>query len=89
LSTFRWREHCGPNFDNELNYRSVEDVAAGIATCPITFARKRIVDAGLATADQLEQLEIDINREITAAFEFAMASPAPTYTDATGKVYAQ
>ena len=24
LETYRWREHCGPNYDNDLGYRTEE-----------------------------------------------------------------
>jgi pyruvate dehydrogenase E1 component alpha subunit len=89
LSTYRWREHCGPNFDNELNYRSAEEIATGMTTCPIAKTRKNLVEAGMVSADRLQQLEVEINREIAAAFEFAISSPIPTYADAVGGVYAQ
>lgn len=89
LSTYRWREHCGPNFDNELNYRSPEEIATGMATCPIAKTRKNVVEAGMISADRLQQLEVEIGREIAAAFEFAISSPIPTYADAVGRVYAQ
>ena len=35
LHTYRWREHCGPNFDDNLGYRSDAEVSAGLADCPI------------------------------------------------------
>ena len=89
LSTYRWREHCGPNFDNELNYRSPEEIATGMATCPIAKTRKNVVEAGMISADRLQQLEVEIGREIAAAFEFAISSPIPTSADAAGRVYAQ
>lgn len=25
FSTYRWREHCGPNYDNSLGYRTIEE----------------------------------------------------------------
>ena len=25
LPTYRWREHCGPGFDNDIGYRSEEE----------------------------------------------------------------
>ena len=25
LSTYRWREHCGPNYDNDIGYRSEDE----------------------------------------------------------------
>ncbi|MBI3546727.1 MAG: thiamine pyrophosphate-dependent dehydrogenase E1 component subunit alpha [Gammaproteobacteria bacterium] len=89
LSTYRWREHCGPNFDNELNYRTAEEITTGMAACPLAKSRKNILAAGTQSMDQLQQLENEIDREIAAAFEFALSSPIPTYTDAVGKVYAQ
>ena len=27
VSAYRWREHCGPNFDNDIGYRSQEEYA--------------------------------------------------------------
>ena len=25
LETYRWREHCGPNYDNDIGYRTEEE----------------------------------------------------------------
>ena len=36
--TYRWREHCGPHFDNDLGYRSDDEVNAWMARDPIALA---------------------------------------------------
>ena len=25
MSAYRWREHCGPNYDNDIGYRTTEE----------------------------------------------------------------
>lgn len=86
LPLYRWREHCGPNYDDDLNYRSPEDIAQGRAACPLTRQRHHLA-ARLDNAAH-QSMEREIDAEITAAFEFALSSPTPTLTDAQGKVYA-
>lgn len=82
LKAYRWREHCGPNFDDELNYRDQEEIRAGLSACPIESLQGRIPPASLA------ECETQIAKEIDAAFAFALSSPKPSLTDAQGKVYA-
>ena len=33
--TYRWREHCGPNYDDELGYRKKEELTLWKAKDPI------------------------------------------------------
>ena len=35
FETYRWREHCGPNFDNDLGYRSNDEFLKWKGKCPI------------------------------------------------------
>ncbi len=88
LDTYRWREHCGPNFDDELNYRSEAEIAAGKAGDPVARARTKLLQEGRASQDQLDKMTQEITAEISAAFEFALSSPIPTSRDGAGKVYA-
>lgn len=84
LSTYRWREHCGPDFDHALNYRPASEIQAGEKTCPLlTFKSVIEVDANLST-----QFELEIAEEIKQAFDFALASPLPNEEKAERAVYA-
>ena len=86
LDAYRWREHCGPNFDDELNYRSPDEIRSGMEACPLTALRHKL-GASLSAAT-LASMEAEIAAEIEAAFAFALGSPIPTLEDARGKVYA-
>ncbi len=68
FATYRHREHCGPNYDNHIGYRTPEEAALWESKCPI-----------LRLQDQLhnDAQEQQISREIADAFQFALASPFP------------
>jgi len=88
LSTFRWREHCGPNFDHELNYRAVADIEAGLADCPIERYKVLMEKGGVDMTDLVAQLEEQCRREIDVAFAFSDQSENPRPTSASEKLYA-
>lgn len=89
LDTYRWREHCGPNFDDELNYRSADEIAAGKAGDPVARTHARLLQEGRASQSQIDAMTRQIVEEIEEAFNFALSSPIPTYRDGVGKTYAQ
>jgi len=88
FDTYRWREHCGPNFDDELNYRSEHEITAGKAGDPLLRSRSKLLQDGAVSDGELDKLKEEITDEIDSAFEFALSSPVPTYADGAGKVYA-
>ena len=77
FSTYRWREHCGPNFDNDLGYRSVEEYEKWKETDPLLKIKNHLIDNDILTKNQLEQIKIKIKNEIDDAFEFAEKSAFP------------
>ena len=82
--TYRWREHCGPDFDHGLNYRAASEIQAGEQTCPLlTFRSATEIDANV-----LSQFDLQIAEEIREAFDFALSSPLPNAEKAAGGVYA-
>ncbi|MEI6070373.1 MAG: thiamine pyrophosphate-dependent dehydrogenase E1 component subunit alpha [Verrucomicrobiae bacterium] len=85
---YRWREHCGPDFDDHLNYRTTQEISRGIQDCPIArYIHVLDQKAGLNRL-ALEKIELEIQDEITAAFHFALTSEKPNMMDAQRKVYA-
>lgn len=75
LSTYRWREHCGPNYDNDIGYRTVDEFEHWRALDPVQRAREGIAPTLWARACE------EIAAEIDEAYEFALASPFPTDTE--------
>lgn len=88
LSTYRWREHCGPNYDNDIGYRSEAEFLEWKKKDPITsYAEKLIRDNVLDSAQYLK-MQDEINSEVNAAFEFAKKTPFPVINEAFEGLYA-
>jgi pyruvate dehydrogenase E1 component alpha subunit len=54
---------------------------------PIEMSRKRLIEKGWATEDQLKQLEKQIRDTVTEAAEFAQSSPEPDPAELWTDIY--
>lgn len=88
LKTYRWREHCGPSFDDDLNYRSKPEIEEGLKDCPIARFLTRLKQRNVATSSEVSSFEAEIREEIKAAFQFALASAKPSSKAAEERLYA-
>jgi pyruvate dehydrogenase E1 component alpha subunit len=88
LHTYRWREHCGPNFDDDLNYRSAIEIEEGLKRCPVANTATRLAEQSKHFASELVCLEMEIREEIINAFDFALLGEIPSGKDAGERVYA-
>lgn len=88
VETYRWREHCGPNYDDDLGYREAGEFEAWRERCPIrafaaTLRRRGMLDAAAET-----RIAAAIDVEVEEAFAFAKESPFPDPATAGERVYA-
>ncbi|KZR90588.1 alpha-ketoacid dehydrogenase subunit alpha/beta [Synechococcus sp. MIT S9508] len=82
MPTYRWREHCGPGYDNNIGYRSEQEFLDWKENDPLRIQAKN-------TGFSLDSKEIsDITLEINSGFEQALIANFPDAA-ATGNVYAQ
>ena len=82
--TYRWLEHCGPNYDNNLRYRTKKEFEKWRRKDPIINLRKKILKKFIK---DLKNIEDEVNSEIINAFNFAERSPFPKALDAYKGVY--
>lgn len=87
FSTYRWREHCGPNYDNSIGYRSEEEFLAWKERDPIILFEKKIKEDYENLKSDFEIIEKKIQSEIEDAFEFAESSPFPEHEEAYMKLF--
>ena len=87
FATYRWREHCGPNLDGELGYRTEDEYESWKARDPVERFRRELVDDGIMTDLELEKVESQIQNEVDAAFLFAEESPFPEPEEACEGLY--
>ncbi len=84
FATYRWLEHCGPFFDNDIGYRSEKEFLKWKKRDPLKLIEDKILDKDLIT-----KIKNKINLEIIDAFEFAENSPYPERFEAHEGVYAE
>ena len=87
FKTYRWREHCGPSFDDDLNYRSQPEIEDGLKDCPIAKFEARLTQKNAFSSWERELFETEIRKEIEEAFKFALSSAKPSSLEAEGRLY--
>ncbi len=85
----RWREHCGPNWDDHLRYRPEGELAAGQEKCPIKRTREWLTENNEMKEQDFQKMETSIQEEIEAAFQFALSSSIPDKKDLSRYLYAE
>lgn len=86
--TYRWREHCGPNYDNSLGYRTEAEFESWKARDPIAALAQRLEQTGTLDAAQRKAIAAEIAAEIANAFAFAENAPFPAAATAALNLYA-
>jgi TPP-dependent pyruvate/acetoin dehydrogenase alpha subunit len=88
LSTYRWREHCGPNWDDQLGYRPVGELASWQRSDPVVAATEALTAAGRCDQTGIDAMFSEAREEALSAVEFARASPFPDADELHRDVYA-
>ena len=76
FKTYRWLEHCGPNWDDNLNYRPKGELKMWMKKCPLQKLKVRIF-SNSKNNYRLNKIEKKINTEIKNAFDFAKKAKFP------------
>lgn len=80
--TYRWREHCGPNFDNDIGYRTEEEYQQWKERDPIYLLESLMRDKAIIKDLEISEMGSFIENEIKEAFAFAESSPFPASEEA-------
>jgi len=89
LATYRWREHCGPNFDNHIGYRSEDEYELWKRKDPVRlYAEQLIMNYGVRQSD-LDTIASEVRAAMDEAVAFAKGSPFPDTGTASRNVYAE
>lgn len=85
--TYRWREHCGPNFDNDIGYRTESEYLAWRDRDPVAQYERQLLESGFIDRHTIAAMNARVELEIATAFEFAERSPFPEPSEASRDVY--
>lgn len=83
--TYRWKGHS--RMDAE-RYRTKKEVEQWKKKCPIQRLKKYLLDSGIASRDEIEEIEDMVKNEIEEAVDFAQKSPFTDPTRVEEDVYA-
>lgn len=83
--TYRWKGHSK---SDAKKYRTREEENEWKAKDPIKRFRSMLVEAGILTEEQAEEIRKGAKQEIEGAIEFAEQGPKPTEDDLLTDVYA-
>lgn len=84
--TYRFIEHCGPNADDNLNYRIKKEISHWRKKDPIKSFEKKNRELILKKKHKFVNI---IEKEIDGAFEYAKNSKFASYKSAYTKLYAK
>jgi pyruvate dehydrogenase E1 component alpha subunit len=89
FDTYRWREHCGPFFDNDLGYRTEKEFLLWKKKDPIVIMETYLLNDSIITEKQLQKMKESAQSEVDKAFDFAEESPFPDPKEALANLYAE
>jgi pyruvate dehydrogenase E1 component alpha subunit len=87
FDTYRWREHCGPLYDDELGYRPKGELARWQEKDPIVRFSRLLSDEAVVTEGEVAAMRQAIEAEIAQAFAFAEQSAFPAEDAAFADLY--
>ncbi len=86
--TYRWREHCGTNYDNHIGYRTEEEFLKWKQLDPVENCKQHFLQRGLVTKDMIANFEHQSMLKINEAVKFAQESDFPDRDQLDRFVYA-
>ena len=89
LTTYRWREHCGPNYDNNIGYRTEEEFQEWKQKDPIPRFEEKLLTERMLDRLEVKDMEDEIQAEIQTAFDFAENSPYPESEQAFQGIFSE
>jgi 2-oxoisovalerate dehydrogenase E1 component len=75
--------------DDDKHYRSAAEREAEAMRDPLTKMQMRLLREGILTADEINELELSLEREVIEAGEQALKAPLPTVESITRHVYSE
>jgi TPP-dependent pyruvate/acetoin dehydrogenase alpha subunit len=86
--TYRFFGHFTGDKGHGIAYRTKQEMEEWRSRCPIARLRRNILDAAIATDEQLEKIEKQVEALIAAAVQYGLDSPWPSPEEAIEDVFA-
>ena len=85
FSTYRWLEHCGPNYDNDIGYRTEQEFHEWKEEDPLRFCEEKLLNL---SKNEIGNYQSKAQALVDEAFHFAEQSPFPNSDEAYSGLFA-
>lgn len=89
FKTYRWREHCGPFYDNDIGYRTSDEFQEWQRRDPVERFEAQLREMQVMPPEECARLRQAIEQEIDEAVAFAKSSPFPDPSEMASFTYAE
>ena len=88
FDTYRFREHCGPNYDNNIGYRDESEYLSWRQRCPLETYERSLLKEKKIDQKTIDDYKQGLQAEISEAITYAKQSPFPPVEEAFLHIYA-
>ena len=88
LKTYRWLEHCGPNWDDQLGYREKGELKKWLKRCPIKLYENYLVGQYKFNDKDFKSLRTNVEEKVNVAFTKVKKSDFPKENELFENIYA-
>ncbi|VAX26088.1 Branched-chain alpha-keto acid dehydrogenase, E1 component, beta subunit [hydrothermal vent metagenome] len=85
--TYRWLEHCGPFYDDDLGYRPVDEIQGWRENDPLIKIKNRLLSEGVISEEFVAEKKQNFLSEINQAIDHAKKSRFPDSSHLKTDVY--
>jgi len=87
IETFRFLEHCGPNDDTKLGYRTLKELNNWKKKDPLIFAKNFLVKKNIFKKEKLDSLDKNIFKNVNVDFSHMLNLKKPKFNRIKNLVY--
>ena len=87
VDTYRFLEHCGPNNDDHLNYRSIQEIEYYKKKDSLVILKN--YSKNILNEEEIRKINIKIQKEVLNSFDYARRLPKPKMSIAYTGTYAE
>ena len=87
IETYRYLEHCGPNDDSNIGYRSIKELEKWKKKDPLLFSKKYLLNNKIFKKSQLDSLDYKIINTVNKDYNYLYSLKKPKYKNIQKLVY--
>jgi TPP-dependent pyruvate/acetoin dehydrogenase alpha subunit len=87
VATYRWREHCGPNYDDDLGYRPLGELEKWQQEDGLNLLAKELNNRMLYSVGEMTAWKDECRERVDYSFSRALAAPMPELSTLSNQLF--